>query len=124
LADALSRNNATLFLSKVPNADKTLTHIPQELMELLVIQKARLDIPELDNLVQYYFEQGLSTSTHKTYKIGLKKFDEFCKKHRIINSLPVDQRLLCYYITYLAQQGLADSTIRVYLSALRHHHIA
>ena len=29
--------------------------------------KARLDIPKLDNLVQYYFEQGLSTSTHKTY---------------------------------------------------------
>ena len=28
-----------LFLSKVPNADKIPTHIPQELMELLVIQK-------------------------------------------------------------------------------------
>ena len=54
----------------------------------------------------------------------MKKFDEFCKKHKIINPLPVDQRLLCYYNTYLAQQGLADSTIRVYLSALRHHHIA
>ena len=39
LTDALSRNNATLFLSKVPNADKTTTHVPQELMELLVIQK-------------------------------------------------------------------------------------
>ena len=39
LADALSCNNATLFLSKVPNVDKTPIHIPQELMELLVIQK-------------------------------------------------------------------------------------
>ena len=37
LADALSRNNATLFLSKVPNVDKTATHVSQELMELLVI---------------------------------------------------------------------------------------
>ena len=55
------------------------------------------------------------------YKTGIKKFDKFRKKHKIINSLPVDQRLLCYY---LAQQGLADPTIRVYLSALRHHHIA
>ena len=45
LADALSRNNATLFLSKVPNADKTATHVPQELMELLVVQKPELDIP-------------------------------------------------------------------------------
>ena len=32
--------------------------------------------------------------------------------------------MLYYCITYLAQQDLADSTIRVYLSALRHHHIA
>ena len=56
--------------------------------------KARLDIPELDNLVQYYFEQGLSTSTHKMYKTGMMKFDEFCKQHKIINPLPVDQRLL------------------------------
>ena len=32
--------------------------------------------------------------------------------------------MLCYYIMYLAEQGLADSTIRVYLSALRHQHIA
>ena len=63
-------------------------------------------------------------STQKTYKTGIIKFDEFCKKHKIINPLPVDQRLLCYYITYLAQRGLADSTIRVYLSALKHHHIA
>ena len=86
--------------------------------------KARLDFSEMDNLVHYYFEQGLSTSTHKTYKTGIKKFDEFCKKHKIINPLPVDIGLLCYYITYPAQQDLADSTTRVYLSALRHHHIA
>ena len=55
---------------------------------------------------------------------GIKKFDKFCKKHKIIDLLPVDQRLVCYYIMYLVQQGLADSTIRVYLSPLRHQHIA
>ena len=48
LADALSHNNATLFLSKVPSAGKTATHVLQELMEPLASDpKARLDIPEL-----------------------------------------------------------------------------
>ena len=105
LADALSCNNATLFLSKVPNADKIPTHIPQELMELLVIQKPDWTSQSWTTLFQYYFEQGLSTSTHKTYKTGIKKFDEFCKKHKIINPLPVDQRLLCYYISGPARFG-------------------
>ena len=59
LADALSRNNATLFLSKVPSTDKTATHVLQELssrklMELLASgPKARLDHPRT---VQYYFK--------------------------------------------------------------------
>ena len=47
LAGTLSCNNVTLFLSKVPNVDKTATHVPQKLMELLVVQKPELDIPEL-----------------------------------------------------------------------------
>ena len=54
LADALSRNNATLFLSKIPSADKTATHVSKELMELLASDpKAKLDHPRT---VQYYFK--------------------------------------------------------------------
>ena len=121
LADALSRNNAVSF--KGSQCGQNPDSHPPGTDGATSDPKARLDTPELDNLVQYYFEQGLSTSTLKTYKTGIKKFDEFCKKHKITNPLPVDQRWLCYYNTYLAQQGMADSTIRVYPSALRHHHI-
>ena len=33
--------------------------------------------------------------------------------------LPVNQELLCYYVSYLGREGLAYSTIKGYLSALR-----
>ena len=66
LADALSHNNATLFFQRFPTRTNPDSH-PPGTDGATSDPKARLDIPELDNLVQYYFEQGLSTSTHKTY---------------------------------------------------------
>ena len=39
LADAISRNHATLFLSKVPGACRTPTSVPQELLEILIHQQ-------------------------------------------------------------------------------------
>ena len=79
LADALPLNNVSFKGSQCrQNHD---TH-PPGTDGATSDPKARLDIPKLDNLVQYYLEQGLSTSTHKTYKIGMKKFDEFCKSTR------------------------------------------
>ena len=85
---------------------------------------ARLDIPELERLLQHYIEQGLATSTHKTYSTSAKKFTDFCSKFDITQPLLVDQSLVCYYVSFLADQGLSPATIKVYLSALRYHHIA
>ncbi len=42
----------------------------------------------------------------------------------MLNPLPVSQSTLCSYVAYLARQGLAPTKIKVYLSALRHAHIA
>ena len=39
LADALSRNNTFLFLSKVPEASRSPTPVPPELMDLVAVQK-------------------------------------------------------------------------------------
>ena len=36
----------------------------------------------------------------------------------------MSQNLLCYYVAHLARQGLSATTIKVYLSALRHKQIA
>ena len=78
----------------------------------------------MDQLVQFYFEQGLSSSTHKTYATGTKRFNNFCISHNIVAPFPLSQSLLCYYVAYLAKQGLTPATINVYLSALRHEQIA
>ena len=74
--------------------------------------------------VQRYFEHGLADSTKKTYQAGKKKFIQFCHLYAITNPLPVSQSLLCCYISYLAKSGLAYSTIKTYLSAIRHLQIS
>ena len=79
---------------------------------------------ELDSLVHFYFREGLATSTRKTYEAGKKKFIQFCTEFNISNPLPVNQQTLCYYVAYLAKLNLSPATIKVYLSALRHYHIA
>ena len=40
------------------------------------------------------------------------------------NPLPVSQSVLCLFITYLANLGLAHGTIRTYLAAIRYLHIS
>ena len=85
---------------------------------------ARLDLAELDSLVHFYFREGLAASTRKTYEVGRKKFNQFCTELNISNPLPVNQQTLCYYVAYLAKRNLSPATIKVYLSALRHYHIA
>ena len=85
---------------------------------------ARLDLAELDSLVHFYFREGLAASTRKTYEAGRKKFIQFCTEFNISNPLPVNQQMLCYYVVYLAKRNLSPATIKVYLSALRHYHIA
>ena len=40
------------------------------------------------------------------------------------NPLPVSQSLLCLYVSHLANSGLAYSSIKTYLSAVRYLHIA
>ncbi len=42
----------------------------------------------------------------------------------MLNPLPVIKSVLCSYVAFLARQGLAPTTIKIYLSALRYAHIA
>ena len=83
-----------------------------------------MDISNLEKDVQKYFEQGLATSTRKTYQAGIKKFRQFCVVCNIQTPLPVSQPLLCLFISFLANNGLSYGTIKTYLSAVRYLHIA
>ena len=81
-----------------------------------------LDISALEQSVEYYFQQGLAPSSKRVYKSAKDRFISFCEKFHF-NPLPVTKTLLCQYVSYLATQNIMHSSIKVYLSAIRHLHI-
>ena len=66
----------------------------------------QLGIPELDEFVQYYFRAGLADTTRRMYDSSIKRFNEFCKQHKVPSLAPIDQTIICYYVSYLAKAGL------------------
>ena len=54
----------------------------------------------------------------------MKKFNQFCRDTNFAMQGTVNQNTLCYFVAYLAKHNLSPATIKVYLSALRYHHIA
>ena len=72
--------------------------------------------------MEYYFQQGLAPSSKRVYKSAKDRFISFCEKFHF-NPLPVTETLLCQYVSYLATQNIMHSSIKVYLSAIRHLHI-
>ena len=74
----------------------------------------------MDHIVQEYCRLGIAKSTTRSYNSALKRFYQFCTKFSIDYPFPVSESLLCYYVAFLAQSGLAPSSIRSYLAAVRH----
>ena len=54
----------------------------------------------------------------------MKRFNAFCTTYHINNSFPLTEHLMCYYASFLADQGLATQTVKGYLSALRNMQIS
>ena len=77
----------------------------------------------MEELVRFYFKKGLAASTQRTYKSAQDRFLHFCVSTGF-NPVPVTQSLLCMYVSFLADQKLKHSTIKVYLSAVRNLQIA
>ena len=119
----------SIFCLRYPQADPTPTHIPAELLDLLVVQKppggteTQLEINNLDKAVNFYFQQGLATSTQKAYASAQKRYSDFCTLHHL-QLLPASEQQVCKFVCYLAETKLSHSSIKVYLSALRQLHIA
>ena len=70
-----------------------------------------------------YFRSGLASSTSRAYNSAKWRFLEFCVKANL-HPLPVSEDLLCRFVGYLEDDGLAPSSIKCYLSAVRHLQIA
>ena len=66
---------------------------------------------------------GLSETTRKTYSSAKKRYTTFCMR-KGDQPIPMSEALLCQFASYLASDNLCHSTIKCYLSAVRHLHIA
>ena len=78
----------------------------------------RLDIRALESDVQSFLEAGIAESTMKVYRVGWSRYQTFVNQFGIA-SAPVTLEKATLFIAYLGSQGLAVSTIEVYLAGLR-----
>ena len=128
LADDLSHNLLSNFLSKAQSPDPVPSTLPPGLPELLLDHSGwtspqRLDIAALDQALLRYCDRGLADSTRRTYQSGLNRYLSFCFAFWVTAPFPVSETLLCYFVTALAREGIAPATIRTYLAAVRHGQI-
>ena len=124
IADALSRNHLSTFLSlyiptgfSVPHSSAIIT------TPTCGMSEARLDLCKLGNSVCKYFHEGLASSTQQSYDSAKARFINFCSSAGSY-PLPLSEHLLCFYVSFLADNGLAHSSIKCYLSAARHLQIS
>ena len=73
--------------------------------------------------MEFYFQEGLAPSTRRAYGSAKNRYTNFCHKYNLV-PLPVSENQLCQYVGYLAEHDIAHSTMKVYLSAIRHMQIA
>ena len=83
----------------------------------------RLDLSNLQSAVHRYYHQGLATSTQKSYQAGQKHYLSCCSQAKR-PPLPTSEQILLMFVSHLAQEGLAHTSIKVYLSAVRNLHIS
>lgn len=81
-----------------------------------------MDVQELDQSVEFYFQNGLAGSTRKTYSSAKHRYAKFCSE-KGFSPLPTSENLLCRYVSSLANENISHNTIKCYLSAIRHLHI-
>ena len=73
-------------------------------------------------MVQHFIKCLLAPSTQNTYTSAKKRYTQFCQ-HLNVSPLPVSENVLCHYVAHLAQEGLKHTSIKTYLSAIRHAQI-
>ena len=77
----------------------------------------------MDSAVQQLFSAGLAKSTKKSYQSGANRYIRFCSLFGV-TPYPTSERSLSYFVGYLFQEGLSASTVKGYLSAVRHAQIS
>ena len=73
--------------------------------------------------MEHYFRNGLAGSTQKVYKSGKNRYISFCSG-KGLSPLPASEHQLCQFVSSLANNKLSHSSMKCYLAAVRHLHIA
>jgi integrase len=79
-------------------------------------------VSDLEATSAILMDAALKPTTTKTYTSAQSRFLSFCSIYAQI-PLPVTEDTLLLYISFLFEDGLTASTIRVYLAAVRSLHI-
>ena len=73
---------------------------------------------EIDRLLS----SAYAPSTQVSYQQGIIAFEEFCKKHNLACTYPVELDIIPHFVAYLSLAGKAFSTAKTYLAALSAKH--
>jgi hypothetical protein len=79
-------------------------------------------VGELASTSAMLMDAAFKSNTKRTYSSAQNRFMSFCTKFKLIQ-MPVSEDTLLLYVSFLFEEGLSGSTIRVYLSAVRSLHI-
>ena len=94
-------------------------------MDKMDIQQAYWNVPihASDRPLLDMQWQGAALSTQKTHNSAKKWYLQFCDDKSLF-PLVASEKQLCHFVSLLAIQSLCHNTIKSYLAAIRHHHIA
>jgi len=82
----------------------------------------QLDITLLHRKAAHFLTNGLALSTRTTYIAGQHRYLNFCQAIKAI-PIPASEQTLLLFATHLADSSITYSTIKVYISAIRHMHV-
>ena len=121
-ADAISRDLLGVFLpgpgsQPKPNVSQSPVVSPPDR------KSTRLDLATLGHTVQELFSAGLAQSTVKSYRSCSNKYTKFCLD-KGITPFPAEEKTVCCFIAALYVEGLAGSSVKSYLAAIRFSQIA
>ena len=123
IADAISHNLPQGLFSQAPEADPQPTPIPEPLWDILVIRHPDwLSDICMANIANSLVDNSLAPNSRKTYSSTQARYLNFCSRMHL-NPLPANQQQLILFAADLSQT-IAYSSMRTYLSAVRHLHIS
>ena len=77
---------------------------------------------QLSSAAHHFLTVGLASSTMATYSAGKRRYLQFCGRAKL-PALPATETTITLFVSHLATIDISHSSIKVYLSAVRHMHV-